>query len=90
MAKATFTCSKCGTSHGKWVGQCDSCMEWNTLVDQGPLSAGPGKTLGGKRGRTITLTDLTTVEEPPVRTMAGRPFWRFSKNPIWDRTPPFE
>ncbi len=71
MAKATFTCSKCGTSHGKWVGQCDSCMEWNTLVDQGPLSAGPGKTLGGKRGRTITLTDLATVEEPPARTMAG-------------------
>lgn len=71
MAKATFTCSKCGTSHSKWAGQCDSCMEWNTLVDQGPLSAGPGKTLGGKRGRTITLTDLATIEEPPARTMAG-------------------
>ena len=71
MAKATFTCSKCGASHSKWAGQCDSCMEWNTLVDQGPLSAGPGKTLGGKRGRTITLTDLATVEEPPARTMAG-------------------
>ncbi|MBT6020384.1 hypothetical protein, partial [Planktomarina temperata] len=41
MAKATFTCSKCGASHSKWAGQCDSCMECNTLVDQGPLSAGP-------------------------------------------------
>ena len=41
------------------------------MVEQGPLSAGPGKTLGGKRGRTITLTDLATVEEPPARTMAG-------------------
>ena len=71
MAKVTFTCSKCGASHSKWAGQCDSCMEWNTLVDQGPLSAGPGKTLGGKRGRTITLTDLATVEEPPARTIAG-------------------
>ena len=71
MAKVTFTCSNCGASHSKWTGQCDSCMEWNTLVDQGPLSAGPGKTLGGKRGRTITLTDLATAEEPPARTMAG-------------------
>ena len=71
MAKVSYTCSKCGAVHTKWAGQCDSCQAWNTLADQGPLSAGPGKTLGGKRGRSIILTDLDTIEEPPPRTKAG-------------------
>ena len=71
MAKISYTCSKCGVAHTKWAGQCDSCQAWNTLTDQGPLSAGPSKTLGGKRGRTITLTDLATIEEPPPRTKVG-------------------
>ena len=71
MAKVSYTCSKCGVAHTKWAGQCDSCQAWNTLTDQGPLSAGPSKTLGGKRGRTITLTDLATIEEPPPRTKVG-------------------
>ena len=71
MAKATFTCSKCGASHSKWAGQCDSCMEWNTLVDQCPLSAGPGETLCGNRGRALTLTPLCPGEDPPPHTIAG-------------------
>ena len=71
MVKVSYTCSKCGAAHTKWTGQCDSCQAWNTLADHGPLSAGPSKTLGGKRGRTIALTDLATIEEAPPRTKAG-------------------
>ena len=71
MAKVSYTCSKCGAAHTKWTGQCDNCQAWNTLADQGPLSAGPSKTLGGKRGRAITLTDLATIEKAPPRTKAG-------------------
>ena len=71
MVKVSYTCSKCGAAHTKWTGQCDSCQAWNTLADHGPLSAGPSKTLGGKRGRAIALTDLATIEEAPPRTKAG-------------------
>jgi len=71
LVKVSYTCSKCGAAHTKWTGQCDSCQAWNTLADHGPLSAGPSKTLGGKRGRTIALTDLATIEEAPPRTKAG-------------------
>ena len=71
MVKVSYTCSKCGAAHTKWAGQCDSCQAWNTLADHGPLSAGPSKTLGGKRGRAIALTDLATIEEAPPRTKAG-------------------
>ena len=71
LVKVSYTCSKCGAAHTKWAGQCDSCQAWNTLADHGPLSAGPSKTLGGKRGRAIALTDLATIEEAPPRTKAG-------------------
>src|SRR6056297_3333162 len=73
MAKLnTFTCSACGASFSKWSGRCDACGEWNTIVEEAPLSAGPAsKSLGAKRGTPITLTDLSAKETPPPRTCSG-------------------
>lgn len=74
MAKAQkiFSCSACGASFSKWSGRCEGCGEWNTIVEDTPLSAGPAsKSLGGKRGASITLTDLSTEEAPPPRTECG-------------------
>ena len=73
MAKSnSFTCSACGASHSKWSGRCDACGEWNSIVEEAPLSAGPSsKSLGNKRGSRLALTDLATEETPPPRTMAG-------------------
>ena len=36
MAKTrtTFFCQNCGAQHAKWQGQCSSCKEWNTLVEE--------------------------------------------------------
>ncbi|VAV94070.1 DNA repair protein RadA [hydrothermal vent metagenome] len=73
MAKSsTFTCTSCGTAHNKWSGRCDGCGEWNSIVEETPLSTGPGKkSIGAKRGDAITLTDLSTQEAPPKRTLSG-------------------
>ncbi len=73
MAKSTtFSCSACGASHSKWSGRCDACGAWNSITEEAPLSAGPAsKSLGGKRGRTMELTDLATQEDPPERTLSG-------------------
>ncbi len=68
----TFTCNACGASHKKWSGRCDGCGAWNSITQEAPLSAGPSKkSLGGKRGRSINLTDLSSKETPPPRTMSG-------------------
>lgn len=32
--KTVFFCQNCGTQHTKWQGQCSSCREWNTLVEE--------------------------------------------------------
>ena len=74
MAKQpSFTCSECAATHTKWSGRCEACGAWNSIVEEKPLSAaGPGKkSLGNTRGQTIELTDLSTKDNPPKRTVSG-------------------
>ncbi|CAL2087512.1 DNA repair protein RadA [Tenacibaculum dicentrarchi] len=32
--KTTFSCQSCGAQHSKWAGQCNTCKEWNTIVEE--------------------------------------------------------
>src|SRR5690606_8323073 len=32
--KTTFFCQNCGVQYAKWQGQCNSCKEWNTIVEE--------------------------------------------------------
>lgn len=32
--KTSFFCQNCGTQFAKWLGQCNSCSEWNTIVEE--------------------------------------------------------
>ncbi len=32
--KTTWFCQNCGAQHARWQGQCNSCKEWNTLVEE--------------------------------------------------------
>lgn len=32
--KTAFFCQNCGTSYARWQGQCNSCKEWNTIVEE--------------------------------------------------------
>ena len=32
--KTTFFCQNCGTQHAQWAGQCNTCKEWNTIVEE--------------------------------------------------------
>jgi DNA repair protein RadA/Sms len=75
MAKSPtrYVCANCGNATSKWSGRCESCGSWNTISEEAPLSAaGPAKkTLGGSRGRTVPLSDLSGHEAPPPRTASG-------------------
>ena len=73
MAKdAAFSCTNCGAVHSKWSGRCDACGEWNTIVEDVPLSSGPGKAaLGSKRGAQIALTNLSGPEAEVRRSGSG-------------------
>lgn len=32
--KTTFFCQNCGAQYAKWQGQCNSCKQWNTIVEE--------------------------------------------------------
>ena len=32
--KTAFFCQNCGTQYPKWQGQCTSCRQWNTIVEE--------------------------------------------------------
>ncbi|OJF94487.1 DNA repair protein RadA [Pararhizobium antarcticum] len=69
MAKArtNFICQNCGSVHARWVGKCEGCGQWNTIVEEDPMGGiggGPGRT--PKKGRPVALTTLSgEIEEAP-------------------------
>ena len=67
-----YSCTECGAAHSKWSGRCEACGAWNSIEEDKPLTPGPkAQGLGGKRGRSLALTDLATEEAAPPRTEAG-------------------
>jgi len=71
MAKARkiFACQSCGTTYGKWSGQCEACHEWNSIVEEQDIATptGLGKGSNTARGRVIDLGDLTGEDHDPPR-----------------------
>ncbi len=39
-SKQSYVCQQCGTTYSKWMGRCENCGEWNTLVEQLPQTTG--------------------------------------------------
>jgi DNA repair protein RadA/Sms len=55
MSKSIFVCQNCGSAFPKWQGQCTSCGEWNTLVEE----MEPDKPKKGKKStRTMDSRDI--------------------------------
>lgn len=74
MAKSArnFVCQSCGTATRKWQGKCEGCGEWNTIIEeQLAASDGPAKSVGGKKGRLVTLTGLDKTPPPLPRLISG-------------------
>jgi DNA repair protein RadA/Sms len=71
-SKHQFVCQNCGTVHTRWVGKCEGCGEWNTIIEDdlmGGIGGGPGKT--PKKGRPVALTTLSGESEEAPRIATG-------------------
>ncbi len=40
-SKSFFACQSCGAKSPKWMGRCPTCGEWNSLVEETEIEAGP-------------------------------------------------
>ncbi len=69
-ARTAHVCSICGTRHAKWVGRCEGCGAWNSLVEEAPPA--PGRRLSTRGGgRRLRLVDLASDEPEPPRARSG-------------------
>ena len=41
----TFVCQNCGAASARWQGKCEGCGEWNSMVEEGDGTGGPGWTV---------------------------------------------
>jgi len=73
MAKirTQFICQNCGASYPKWTGKCDNCGEWNTLVEQAPVSQGKSAVArSASSGHVLTPRTMQSIEtEETARRM---------------------
>lgn len=60
MAKIqkSYTCQSCGAVTSKWGGKCESCNEWNTIVEETPQESAPKGLGSSKKGRALDLVSL--------------------------------
>jgi DNA repair protein RadA/Sms len=74
-ARTAYRCTECGAEHPKWAGRCDTCGEWNTLVEEivaarpstvagRARAAGPSLAHAGSAVPTTRLGDLLASDTP--------------------------
>ena len=73
--KSAFFCQSCGYESVKWVGQCPSCGQWNTfieeLIQKESKNNGNGWNdyKGEKRiNKTISLNEIVSTEDKRLVT----------------------
>lgn len=73
--KTAFFCQNCGYESVKWVGQCPSCNQWNTLVEE-LVQKDTTRTANGwkdykdekRTTKTISLKEIKSHEETRIVT----------------------
>ncbi len=70
--KTSYLCQACGAVSPRWQGRCESCGEWNTIVEElvdSGVGAGPKSALAG--GRPVELQPLSGETETAARVVTG-------------------
>ncbi|MGE3146003.1 MAG: DNA repair protein RadA [Pseudorhodoplanes sp.] len=66
----SFVCQNCGAVSARWAGKCESCGEWNSIVEeQAGAARGPGRTPG--KGRPFALEALSGEAHEAPRLATG-------------------
>src|SRR6202012_4849664 len=73
MAKSTlsFVCQNCGAAYNRWPGKCESCGEWNTLVEEDTTGSVPVSIRSKRKGRQFALESLTGKRQDAPRLSSG-------------------
>jgi DNA repair protein RadA/Sms len=72
MAKhpSRYVCQSCGGVHPRWVGKCEACGAWNSIVEEAAAEAVP-KGMSGGKGKRIDFVGLEGTSAAPPRKVTG-------------------
>ena len=65
--KTSYFCQSCGTQHSQWQGQCKSCREWNTIVEE-VVEKQPKSAINTDKQHIINIIEVETKDEPRIKT----------------------
>ena len=70
--KTLFFCQNCGAQYAKWLGQCTSCNEWNTIVEEVIQSEEKRNwkqsTSPKKANKALKINDISLEKEDRIST----------------------
>ena len=74
--KTTFFCQNCGAQYSKWQGQCNSCKEWNTIVEEiiqkeEKSSWKPSNTESKRVSKPLKIKEIDATQEVRMDTTDG-------------------
>lgn len=69
--KVVYYCQSCGAEYSKWMGQCPSCKEWNTLVEEVVSAKKGSKSITRQEinAKVTKLKDIEIAKEERISTM---------------------
>ena len=69
-SKSAFFCKNCGYESAKWLGNCPSCKEWNTFVEEITTKKEENKSWKGSSKKTTPkkLSDIDRKNVPRIVT----------------------
>lgn len=70
-AKTVFACQQCGQTYSKWMGRCQECGAWNSVVEERETKREAGKPGGGGK-------DATNNSPKRVSEVVSEDFQRWS------------
>ena len=77
MAKvrSQFVCQSCGSAFPQWLGQCPSCKQWNTLVeevrDRVEEKRGTPASVKGRAPKPVAIGDIPAQDGPRIPLTDG-------------------
>ena len=76
--KSAYFCQNCGYESAKWMGQCPSCHQWNTFVEElvstkksGTRSTGLSSAGNSERLKPKSLSEIDVSSGQRTRTDIG-------------------
>lgn len=71
-SKKSFVCQNCAANYTKWTGKCENCGEWNTLVEQEPVSIGTSA-VARSSGKALSVQSIGSInrDDQAVRLSTG-------------------